>query len=61
MSGIMNEVYWRWYKCIRDDASDKAVVIEAEVEVDIDIEFEIEIEVGVKVCKGLKAWRNWLT
>ncbi len=31
----MNKAYWGWYKCIKDDVSDKAIEIEAEVGVDI--------------------------
>ena len=30
-----HEAYQRWYKCIGNDASDKAVGIETEVKVDI--------------------------
>ena len=31
----MSEAYWGWYKYIRDDASDKAVRIEAEIKIEI--------------------------
>ncbi len=31
----MNEVYWEWYKYIRDDANDKTVGIKAKVEIKI--------------------------
>ena len=31
----MNKVYWGWYKCIEDDASDKAIKVEAEIEIKI--------------------------
>ncbi len=31
----MNEAYQRWYKCIGDDASDKAIEIEIEIEIEI--------------------------
>ena len=33
----MNETYWRWYKCIRNDASNKNIGIEAKVEIKIGI------------------------
>ena len=31
----MNKVYRRWYKYIKNDASDKAIGVEAEVEIRI--------------------------
>ena len=32
----MNKAYWRWYKYIKNDASDKAIEIEAKVEIEIE-------------------------
>ncbi len=34
-SGIRNEAYWRWYKCIGNDATDEVIGVEVEVEVDV--------------------------
>ena len=31
----MNKIYWGWYKCIKDDASNKAIKVEAEFEIEI--------------------------
>ncbi len=31
----MKEAYQEWYKCISDNANDKAIGIEAEVEIEI--------------------------
>ncbi len=33
----MNKVYWGWYKCIGDDATNEAVWFEAEVKVNIGV------------------------
>ncbi len=31
----MNKTYWGWYKCIENNANDKAIGVEAEVEIEI--------------------------
>ena len=34
------EAYWGWYKYIGDDASDKAIRIEAEIEIEVEVDVE---------------------
>ena len=34
-SKIMNQVYWDWYKCIKDNVKNKAIKVGAKVEIKI--------------------------